>query len=195
MALWELRLRRNSAGCKHNRSVVRMVRGCRSVLSAHSGPSLACCAFDRESHALGPHDPTLLLGLGLARSRLCRVALAHWAIIGVMAALARGKEIIVARVLDLGVMPMRGREDDDRGCDRMRLAVPGLASAAVIMAAFALALAPALGAHESDAMADLAPIGRISGAVFSSNGHRNALRAGAALPRRRWPRRLGRACR
>jgi hypothetical protein len=44
----------------------------------------------------------------------------------------------------------------------MGLAMPGIASPAMIMAAFALALASALCAIETDAPADLGPIGRIA---------------------------------
>jgi hypothetical protein len=53
----------------------------------------------------------------------------------------------------------------------MGLAMPGLASPAMIMAALAQAFALALGSIETNAAADLGPIGGIAGAVFGLYRH------------------------
>ena len=66
--------------------------------------------------------------------------------------------MLVAAILDLGAVPVRGREDHYRGSDRVRLAMPGIAPPAMIMPAFAEALALAACSLESDAKADLPPV-------------------------------------
>lgn len=109
----------------------------------------------------------LCLGLG---ATVGRVVLG---IIGEVAPLAGGEKLVILALLG-SVIAVGGGEDHLGGGYRVRLPVPGGAAAAVIVAAFPLAFAPPLRAHEPDAVGYLHPIGRVARAVFRGDWHLDA---------------------
>lgn len=92
----------------------------------------------------------LLLSLLRARAPGCRVVLA---IMGEVAPLAHRLEHLIPAILRR-VIEVRGGEHHLALCHRMRLAMEGLAPPSMIVAALALALAPAARPLKADALGD-----------------------------------------
>lgn len=91
-------------------------------------------------------------------------------IIGEMAPLARRLEHLIAAILGR-VIEVHGGEHHGGAGDGMVVTMAGFTPPAMIVATFALALAPALRPHEADTKGDGFPIARIARAVLGADGH------------------------
>lgn len=114
---------------------------------------------------LGEHP----LPLGLATS--CDAGGSGRGVIAIVTLLAHGFQVRVAAILNRLGKVRTGQGDAAVPGARVLMAVSGLAPAAMVEAAFALAFAPPTGALKADARAYLGPFRRVSFCVLFSYWH------------------------